>query len=87
MFSVRRIGQKMVHKGHTLSEPTLPACVSHYASQKMAQRLLLYPCRNFSVRPWDYQRRASNHFCWAAFSVWNTGTPLFVTLTCVGRKG
>jgi hypothetical protein len=49
----------------------------------VARRLLLFPGRNFSVRPRDYKRRASNHFRWAAFSV---GTaPLIIPLNGVGR--
>ena len=52
--------------------------------QKVAQRLLLFPCRNFSVRPREYQRRLAIILRWAAFSV-GTRLGLF-SLNHVGRE-
>jgi hypothetical protein len=42
-------------KGHAGKSP-VPFRVT-----KVAWRLLVFPCRNFSVRPREYQRRISDH--------------------------
>jgi hypothetical protein len=43
------------------SAPSFPRRLSHHVSQKVARPLLLFPSRNFSVRPREYQRRISDH--------------------------
>ena len=45
----------------------VPLLVTKSGTEKVAQRLLLFPCRNFSVRPREYQRRISDHTPLGAF--------------------